>query len=175
MAIMRRQFKFQKQTVERRDKRVELLTELLQGIKLIKLLGWEQSMIDNLDKTREAELHSIKWKVYAEAGGAICWIMTPILVNIGTFTVYVLLGNELSATKAFTALALFEVLQFPITAFPRIVQACLELQVSINRLSRFFELPELQVRASGQATFFRTVLLFFMFPVSVCGSPPSRY
>ena len=39
MAIMRRQFKFQKQTVERRDKRVELLTELLQGIKLIKLLG----------------------------------------------------------------------------------------------------------------------------------------
>jgi hypothetical protein len=83
MAIMRRQFKFQKQTVERRDKRVELLTELLQGIKLIKLLGWEQSMIDKLDKTREAELHSIKWKVYAEAGGAICWIMTPILVNIG--------------------------------------------------------------------------------------------
>jgi len=68
----------------------------------------------------------------------------PVLVNVCTFSIYVLLGNELTATTAFTSLALFEVLQFPLTAFPRIVQAVLELQVSIKRLTHFFELPELE-------------------------------
>jgi hypothetical protein len=43
MRIMQGQFKYQKRITERRDERVELLTELLQGMKLIKLLGERQS------------------------------------------------------------------------------------------------------------------------------------
>ena len=52
MRVMQGQFKFQKRITERRDERVELLTELLQGMKLIKLLGWEREMADSLDKKR---------------------------------------------------------------------------------------------------------------------------
>ncbi len=144
MRIMQGQFKYQKRITERRDERVELLTELLQGMKLIKLLGWEQQMADKLDEKREEELKAIRTKVFLEAGSTIMWVGLPVFVNVATFTVYVLLGNELTATKAFTSLALFEVLQFPLTAFPRIVQAVLELQVSIKRLTHFFELPELE-------------------------------
>ena len=35
-----------------------------------------------------------------------------------TFATYVLLGNTLTASKAFVALALFNILRFPLTAFP---------------------------------------------------------
>ena len=48
MRVMQGQFKFQKRITERRDERLELLTELLQGMKLIKLLGWEREMADSL-------------------------------------------------------------------------------------------------------------------------------
>jgi len=144
MKIMQAQFKYQKRITERRDERVELLTELLQGMKLIKLLGWEQEMADKLDSKRQEELAAIKTKVFLEAGSTLMFVGMPVLVNVTTFAAYVILGNELTATKAFTSLALFEVLQFPLTAFPRIVQAVLELQVSVNRLTNFFQLPELE-------------------------------
>ena len=93
---------------------------------------------------RQAELKAVKTKVFLEAVSTILFVGMPVLVNVATFAVFVLLGHELTATKAFTSLALFEVLQFPLTAFPRIVQAVLELQVSVKRLTHFFELPELE-------------------------------
>lgn len=105
-------------------------------------------MADKLDEKRQEELKAIRTKVFLEAGSTIMWVGLPVLVNVATFTVYVLLGNELTATKAFTSLALFEVLQFPLTAFPRIVQAVLELQVSIKRLTHFFELPGARANSS---------------------------
>jgi len=43
---MRFAFKFQKSTVELRDKRVEYLTELFQGARLIKMLGWEDKLAE---------------------------------------------------------------------------------------------------------------------------------
>ena len=73
MRIMQGQFKYQKRITERRDERVELLTELLQGMKLIKLLGWEQQMADKLDEKRQEELKAIKTKVFLEAGSTIMW------------------------------------------------------------------------------------------------------
>lgn len=144
MRIMQGQFKYQKRITERRDERIELLTEMLQGMKLIKLLGWEQQMADKLDEKREEELKAIRLNTLLEAGSTLMWIGLPVVVNVATFTVYVLLGNQLNATTAFTSLALFEVLQFPLTAFPRIIQAVLELQVSMRRLTHFFELPEME-------------------------------
>lgn len=42
-------------------------------------------------------------------------------VSVATFAVYVMTGNELTATKAFVAIALFNVLRFPISVMPRVV------------------------------------------------------
>jgi ATP-binding cassette subfamily C (CFTR/MRP) protein 1 len=38
----------------------------------------------------------------------------PVLVSLATFGCYVLLGNELTAAKAFTAITLFAILRFPL-------------------------------------------------------------
>ena len=42
-------------------------------------------------------------------------------VSIATFTVYVLTGNELTATKAFVAISLFNILRFPLLILPRVI------------------------------------------------------
>lgn len=39
-------------------------------------------------------------------------------VSVATFATYVLLGNTLTASKAFVALALFNIIRFPMTALP---------------------------------------------------------
>lgn len=40
---------------------------------------------------------------------------------MATFFVYTLTGNELTATKAFVAISLFNILRFPLSVFPRII------------------------------------------------------
>ena len=42
-------------------------------------------------------------------------------VSLATFAVYVMIGNELNAEKAFVAISLFNILQFPLTILPMIV------------------------------------------------------
>ena len=49
-------------------------------------------------------------------------------VSVVTFATYVLMGNTLTASKAFVALALFNILRFPLTALPwmlmNVIQVC---------------------------------------------------
>ena len=47
---------------------------------------------------------------------AIC-----LQVSLATFAVYVMIGNNLNAEKAFVAISLFNILQFPLTILPMIV------------------------------------------------------
>jgi hypothetical protein len=58
----------------------------------------------------------------------------PTLVTIATFTVYVLLGNDLTAAKAFTALSLFAVLRFPLFQLPMVIQQVVRAGVAIRRI-----------------------------------------
>ena len=46
----------------------------------------------------------------------------PTIVPVVTFSAYLLLGNSLSSAKAFTALALFNVLRFPVFLLPQMLQ-----------------------------------------------------
>ena len=55
-------------------------------------------------------------------------------VSLATFAIYVLLGNELTATKTFVAISLFNILRFPLMMLPHVVtsaiQVCLGTQLS---------------------------------------------
>ena len=44
----------------------------------------------------------------------------PTLVSVLTFTAYIVLGNELTAAKAFTSLSLFTVLRMPLFQLPQV-------------------------------------------------------
>jgi hypothetical protein len=73
----------------------------------------QDSFWDRIQGVRNEEL-SILWSsalvssVYAFLLNTI-----PVIVSVVTFTAYVLLGNELTAAKAFTSLSLFTVPPLP--------------------------------------------------------------
>jgi ATP-binding cassette, subfamily C (CFTR/MRP), member 1 len=58
----------------------------------------------------------------------------PALVTITTFSAYVLLGNDLTAAKAFTSLSLFEVLRMPLFQMPMVVGQAISARVALGRL-----------------------------------------
>jgi ATP-binding cassette subfamily C (CFTR/MRP) protein 10 len=104
-----------------KDQRIALLGELLKGIRVIKASGWETAFSQRVDAARKKELHSLAIRKYLDAVCVYLWAATSLLFSIGTFGLFVLLGERLTAQTVFTSLALFSMLLGPINSFPWVI------------------------------------------------------
>jgi len=125
-----------------KDKRVNMMSELLAGIRVIKYFNWQQFFTSRVDGIRQEELKQLGGRKYLDALCVYLWATTPVLISVLTFITYVLLGNTLTAAKVFTSIALFAMLTGPLNAFPWVLNGLVESLVSIKRLEAFFCLPE---------------------------------
>ena len=78
---------------------LQLMNEILLGMRVIKYYAWEAHFSDKIDVLREAELKSLKGRKYLDALCVYFWATTPVLISILTFTTYALMGNQLTAPK----------------------------------------------------------------------------
>lgn len=53
-------------------------------------------------------------------------------------------NNVLDAKKAFVSVSLFNLMQFPLAMLPRTIASVVALSISVKRLNRFFNSPQLQ-------------------------------
>eukprot|EP00753_Platysulcus_tardus_P003847 PLAT12496.16.p1 GENE.PLAT12496.16~~PLAT12496.16.p1 ORF type:complete len:1587 (+),score=934.98 PLAT12496.16:2689-7449(+) len=134
----------QKQLMKQRDRRVDVTTEAMSAIKIIKLYAWEDGFRSKINSIRGEELRLLRRYTLLSAATSILWVGTPVAVSLTTFAVFSLMGNELTAERAFTALSLFSVLRFPMSMLPRVINNVLEALVSLNRLRSFFLARELK-------------------------------
>ncbi|PRP75003.1 hypothetical protein PROFUN_07396 [Planoprotostelium fungivorum] len=154
---------YQRQIMTLRDKRVQSTNEILNGIRIIKLFAWEfsfQARIfteisiydpyapqERVQVFRASELE-LKTKFLPWLGlSAVMWIGSPIMVSFATFAVYTLLGNELTAERAFSGLALLALLRNPMGALPNVISSLLEARVSMDRIVKFLTSEEVDPRA----------------------------
>ena len=134
-----------------RDERVRLESEMLRGVAEIKMASWEVPLLRRVRSAREHELDALAKRKYLDAMCVYLWAATPVLVSLATFATAVLLnpaagnagagahGTEgaLSAATVFSAIALLNMLVFPMNAAPWILAGCLEAAVSFRRIGRF--------------------------------------
>lgn len=142
-----------------RDERSTAATELLGGIKAVKMYAWECSFFARITQIRERELHAlgIYWRLMVASRAQ--WLGAPICVSIATFGCYVLLHGDLDAATAFTAIALFNILRFPMQLLPMTTNNTLEARVALARIQTFLNqeeatgLPPLGNEDSANATY----------------------
>ncbi|KAJ1562778.1 hypothetical protein HK096_003457 [Nowakowskiella sp. JEL0078] len=126
--------KLSKIQMSNKDGRIKLMDEVLNGIKVIKLYAWEQSFLSKIYSVRKLELDTLKRIGYVSAISSFTWAATPFFVSFLSFAVYSVIGNEpLTSAKIFVALSLFNLLQFPLSAFPSTITSLAEASVSILR------------------------------------------
>ncbi|KAK2566616.1 Multidrug resistance-associated protein 1 [Acropora cervicornis] len=143
MVVSRIARKLQVKQMEAKDKRIKLVNEIFSGIKVLKLYAWEESFMSQVMKIRAKELHQLKNAAYLNASFAFTFTCAPFMVALATFAIFVLTGNELTANKAFVALSLFNILRYPITFLPNVIISLIQGKVSIDRLTHFLNLEEL--------------------------------
>jgi ABC-type multidrug transport system fused ATPase/permease subunit len=108
----------QKRLMKAKDQRVEVNSEVLSSMKIIKLQAWEEPFMDRITTLRDAELHQLRQYIVANCFSIMLWSATPIAVALATFAAYVLSGHDLDVSTALTSLALFDLLRFPLFMLP---------------------------------------------------------
>ena len=129
-----------------KDERIKLTNEAFGSIRLLKMYGWEDSFEARLDSVREKELKQLRKYQILNIISSAMWATAPILTALATFAVYSWLYKELTPSTAFTAVALFNVLRFPLTMFPTVITSVVEAKVAVKRLEDFLCSPEIQGR-----------------------------
>lgn len=129
--------------VKNTDARVKLATEIVTGIKAIKLYAWEMPYVERITELREQELKQIRKTQALSLVNSVVWLSGPVLVSLAAFGTYTYLGHSLTPAVAFPALALFNLLRFPIIMFPSQIQNIINAQISFGRIQKFMEAEEM--------------------------------
>uniref|UniRef100_A0A8C8M626 Uncharacterized protein n=1 Tax=Oncorhynchus tshawytscha TaxID=74940 RepID=A0A8C8M626_ONCTS len=122
-----------------KDKRMKIVNEMLNGIKILKLYAWEPSFQNQVMGIREQELVVMRKFAYLSSVSTFVFSCAPALVSLATFAVFVAVDSEnvLDAGKAFTSISLFNILRFPLAFLPMLIAAMVQTSVSKKRLEKF--------------------------------------
>ena len=138
--------KHQEVQMAKKDKRVKLISEILSGIKVLKLYAWELSFIKRINKLREEEVYHLKIFQFWGATQYFVWSSAPLLVALASFVTYVLLdpvNNILDSQTAFVSLTLFNTMRGPLLMLPFGIVSLIQGAVSSRRINSFLNAEEL--------------------------------
>lgn len=125
------------------EKRLRVTTEFLQGIRIVKYYAWENFACKKIQNIRDTELGLLFTYHCYRVFNVVALFLSLAIVSAATFSTYVLLGNELNVTTAFTALTLINISRIGVARIPKSVSAVSELFVAMKRIQVFLDLPEL--------------------------------
>ncbi|KAL7751754.1 hypothetical protein RI367_002753 [Sorochytrium milnesiophthora] len=125
------------------DQRVKLTNELLQGIKIVKLLTWETPFFNKINTVRDKEVELSRqvasWKAvilgFAQS--------IPALGSSAVFLIYAALGKALDAGIVFGSLSLFNVVRAPLWQLPQTLSMAMDAKVAMERLTDLLLAEEL--------------------------------
>lgn len=138
-----------KKGVKITDSKIRLVTEVLQGIRLIKLFAWEEFYKQQIIHLRTREVATLKKVMVANASLMAMFTFAPVLAATLSFVTYSLLGNDLNVAIVFSSLQLINTIQFPLILLPVSLSAFADATVAFKRISAFLLADELQERPKG--------------------------
>ncbi|XP_051974491.1 ATP-binding cassette sub-family C member 9-like isoform X1 [Xyrauchen texanus] len=134
----------QKSTLDYSTDRLKKTTEILKGIKLLKLYAWENIFCDRVEDTRGKELTSLKTFALYTSMSIFLNAAIPIAAVLVTFVTHAYIEKvRLTPAKAFASLALFHILVTPLFLLSTVVRFAVKALVSVQKLGEFLQSDEI--------------------------------
>uniref|UniRef100_A0A8D0UWB6 Multidrug resistance-associated protein 1 n=1 Tax=Sus scrofa TaxID=9823 RepID=A0A8D0UWB6_PIG len=131
-----------------KDSRIKLMSEILGGIKVLKLYAWEPSFLKQVEGIRQNELKLMRQVAYLHAISTFIWVT---LITLGVY-VSVDENNVLDAEKAFVSVSLFNILKIPLNMLPQLISNLAQTSVSLKRIQHFLSQDELDPQCVERKT-----------------------
>jgi ABC-type multidrug transport system fused ATPase/permease subunit len=138
MAIGNSRFKLQQSG----DKRLKMINELLQGIRIVKYYAWEEAFFNNIDKARERELSGLRSMGFIRAG-LINILQATITVSMGLTIIIYALYADLNQSILFTLMSLFALIRQAFIMLPLAASLIPQYMASFRRVQIFMENPNI--------------------------------
>ncbi|RHY67065.1 hypothetical protein DYB30_006592 [Aphanomyces astaci] len=162
--VSRRQSSAYRDVATARDDRMQVVKETFGSILIVKLHAWEDRCREKILQRRttgietfhleqlvmtcgRVELEHIWTFMVIAASSIFSFWAGPLFVSTASFATYtVVLELPLTASKVFTSMALFRLLQIPLSDLPMHVTSVLQAQVSLQRILSFLQQPDKPMR-----------------------------
>ncbi|XP_045469838.1 probable multidrug resistance-associated protein lethal(2)03659 isoform X2 [Harmonia axyridis] len=130
-------------TALRTDERVRLMSEIINGIQVIKMYAWEKPFAKLIGIARRYEIKMLRIAGFMK-GIILSFIIFNTRLSIfASIIAYVLLGNSINAEKVFVLTSFYNILRATMTVFfPTGIVMVAEANVSVNRLNKFLNYEE---------------------------------
>uniref|UniRef100_K3WIN5 Uncharacterized protein n=1 Tax=Globisporangium ultimum (strain ATCC 200006 / CBS 805.95 / DAOM BR144) TaxID=431595 RepID=K3WIN5_GLOUD len=133
--------------------RVKVTNEVLQGIRVIKMYAWEDSITERVREIREREIAVIRKYDYLRANNMVVLSLAQTFMVAMCFFVYVYQGNTIDVPTAFTLLAFANVCRMPFGIFSNAVVFASEAIASMQRISKFLAADEIEINLNQDVRF----------------------
>ncbi|KAM7291291.1 multidrug resistance-associated protein 1-like [Ixodes scapularis] len=144
--------KYQTGQMELKDKRLNILAEMLTNVKVLKLFAWESNFIDKCNVVRSEEMGLLKKYSYLTALNICISTCSSSMVSLASFVTYVLISEYhiLDPSTAFVSLTLFYNMQYPMFIIPNFLSNVVQTRVSITRIREFLLSSEVDAYSVGR-------------------------
>ncbi|XP_041637493.1 multidrug resistance-associated protein 4 [Cheilinus undulatus] len=142
--------KFRTKTAVLTDSRIRTMNEVVSGIRIIKMYAWEKPFSALVTEVRRKEISKIMKSSYLRGLNMASFFCASKIIVFVTFTLYVLLGSTITASRVFVTVSLYTAVRLTVTLFfPSAIEKLFECRVSIRRIQEFLLLEEIaKVRAA---------------------------
>ncbi|XP_076159035.1 ATP-binding cassette sub-family C member 4 [Alosa pseudoharengus] len=136
---------FRSKTAVHTDTRIRIMNEVVSGIRIIKMYAWEKPFSALVTDVRRKEISKIMSSSYLRGLNMGFFFSASKVILFVTFTVYVLLGNPITASRVFKTVSLYTAVRLTVTLFfPAAIEKLSESMVSIHRIKTFLLLDEIE-------------------------------
>ncbi|KAF9080449.1 Multidrug resistance-associated protein 1, partial [Mortierella sp. AD031] len=131
------------------DNRIRLMNEVLSGIKIVKLYGWESSFRNKVAVYRKRELSILRKMGIAFSFMTIMFSSMTLLIALVSFSIYATVGGpgftpgDINAQSVFVSITLFGMLNRPIGMLSYILGETIGLVVATRRIQTYLLAEEL--------------------------------
>ncbi|CAK8990779.1 Multidrug resistance-associated protein 5 (ATP-binding cassette sub-family C member 5) (Multi-specific organic anion transporter C) (MOAT-C) (SMRP) (pABC11) [Durusdinium trenchii] len=143
------QTRLQRKKMVETDNRVKMVSEMMLGIKVLKLNAWEKPLLKVLNGVRDMEMKAIRTLHYYRGITLPFALAIPNIASVVTFGAYILMGNEVTPADTFAVVSAFVIIRSPFVTLPLSITMLSRAFVSARRFTDFFELST--VRDDGEA------------------------
>lgn len=142
--IMGRFFnRFRRATTEITDRRVNLMSEIVSAMKLIKVYCWEQPFAAFVGDIRGQEIAAMRKTYFLEGvNSAVFFVATKVML-FACFVTFILDGGTLTPEVVFVTMSMYNAIRVPVTRiFPNAVGLGGESLVALQRVNEILLLDE---------------------------------
>ena len=142
--VMGRMFnRFRRATTEITDRRVNLMSEIVSAMKLIKVYCWEQPFAVVVGDIRSREVGAMKKTYFLEGVNSAVFFVAAKVMLFACFVAFVLDGGILTPEIVFVTMSMYNAIRVPVTRiFPNAVGLGGESLVALQRVNEILLMEE---------------------------------